>query len=315
VAELILCNSTEIIIIMSSGEERAADEVCANCGKSAVDDVTLKKCACNLVKYCGVGCQRNHRPQHKKACKNQMAEIRGDRLFTLPEISHLGECPICLLPLPLDMKKSTMFSCCSKLICKGCEYANLKREAEENLDHRCPFCRHPQPENDTECEKLALERVEKNDPVAMRQMGSKCVSEGDFERAFEYLTKAAALGDIDAHYNLSFFYDQGYGGIERDQKKDLYHMEEAAIGGHPDARYNLGFVENGKGRIDRAMRHFVIASKLGHDIALERVKLAFRMGLVSKEDYEAALCGHRAAVDATKSKQREEGYAFFNIGD
>jgi hypothetical protein len=63
------------------------------------------------------------------------------------------------------------------------------------------------------------------------------------------------------------------------------------------------------------MRHFVIASKLGHDIALERVKLAFRMGLVSKEDYEAALRGHRAAVDATKSKQREEGYAFFNIGD
>ena len=29
-------------------------------------------------------------------------------------------------------------------------------------------------------------------------------------------------------------------------------------------------------------------------------------GLVSKEDYEAALRGHQAAVDATKSEQREK---------
>jgi DNA-binding GntR family transcriptional regulator len=31
---------------------------------------------------------------------------------------------------------------------------------------------------------------------------------------------------------------------------------------------------------------------------------------VSKEDYAAALRGHQAAVDATKSKQREEAYTF-----
>jgi hypothetical protein len=34
---------------------------------------------------------------------------------------------------------------------------------------------------------------------------------------------------------------------------------------------------------------------------------------VSKEDYEAALRGHQAAVDATKSQQREEAYAFHNL--
>ena len=36
--------------------EQAADEACANCGKAAVDDVKLKKCACKLVKYCSVEC-------------------------------------------------------------------------------------------------------------------------------------------------------------------------------------------------------------------------------------------------------------------
>jgi hypothetical protein len=34
------------------------------------------------------------------------------------------------------------------------------------------------------------------------------------------------------------------------------------------------------------------------------------MGFVSKEDFAAALRGHQAAVDATKSPQREKGEAF-----
>jgi hypothetical protein len=65
--------------------------------------------------------------------------------------------------------------------------------------------------------------------------------------------------------------------------------------------------------MDRAMKHFIIAAKLGYDKALERVKEGFRSELVSKEDFEAALRGHQAAVDATKSKQREEAYAFYNL--
>ena len=80
------------------------DEVCASCGKAAVDNITLKICtACKLVKYCSVECQKNHRPQHKKACKKRMAEIRDDRLFQQPDECCLGECPICCLPLPLDL--------------------------------------------------------------------------------------------------------------------------------------------------------------------------------------------------------------------
>jgi hypothetical protein len=113
----------------------------------------------------------------------------------------------------------------------------------------------------------------------------------------------------------SVFYHEGFGGIEKDPKKDMHHMEEAAIGGHPDARYNLAWVENRKGNIQRAVRHSIIAAKLGHNESLGQVKKCFQMGVVSKEDYAAALRGHQAAVDATKSKQREEGYTFYNIGD
>ncbi len=125
----------------SSRREQAADEVCASCGKAAVDDVKLKKCACKLVKYCSVECQKNHRSQHKKACKKRLAEIiRDDKLFAQPEESHVGECPICCLPLSLDATKWAVNTCCCQRICRGCDYASYLREEEQGLEQRCPYC-------------------------------------------------------------------------------------------------------------------------------------------------------------------------------
>ena len=51
--------------------------------------------------------------------------------------------------------------------------------------------------------------------------------------------------------------------------------------------------------------HFIIAAKLGDDDSLEGLKSCYREGAVSKEDFAAALRAHQAAVDATKSPQRE----------
>jgi hypothetical protein len=72
-----------------------ADECCASCGIAPVDDIKLK-CGggCDLVKYCSDKCQENHR------------ELRDKQLFQQPDESYLGECPICFLPLPIDLKRS-----------------------------------------------------------------------------------------------------------------------------------------------------------------------------------------------------------------
>ncbi len=305
---------------MSAVGEEAADGMmcCASCGKAEVDDVKLKICtACDLVKYCSVECQKTHRKQHKKACKKRAAEIRDDNLFRQPDESHLGECPICCLPLPLDGRKWAVNSCCSKTICNGCAHANKIREAEQGLRHRCSFCREPLPKTDEEIEKNYMERAKVNDPVAIFSMGSKCYNEGDYEGALEYYKKAAVLGDVDAHYNLATMYYKGE-GVEKDEKKKVYHLEEAAIGGHPKARFNLGNHEGRNGKEDKAYRHLIIAAKLGHDSALEEVKEGFMDGSVSKEDFAAALRGHQAAVDATKSARRTEAEAYdaaFNVGN
>jgi TPR repeat protein len=294
----------------SNNEGSANDAMCcANCGKVEVDDVKLKICtACKLVKYCSVDCQKNHRPQHKKACKKRAAEIRDVQLFTQPDESYLGECPICCLPLPLDTSKSGINSCCSKRICDGCNIANKKREQEEGMDHRCAYCREPLPDTEEEAIQNERKRAKANDPIALCQVGVECEEEGDIEGAIQYYSKAAELGNMSAHYNLSLLYGEG---VEKDMKKEMHHLEEAAIGGHAGARWNLGLHEEDSGRIGRAMKHFIIAANLGYDEALDAVKMGFMDGVVSKEDFEAALRGHQAAVDATKSQQREEAYEYY----
>jgi TPR repeat protein len=148
------------------------------------------------------------------------------------------------------------------------------------------------------------ERIKANDPFALKEKGNKCSQEQDYDGAFQYWTKAAQLGDIEAHYNLSSLYGAGK-GVEKDEKKCAYHLEEAAIGGHPVARLKLIALESKHERYESVMKHLMIAAKLGDDVALEKVKQSFFMGVVTKEDYAAALRGHQAAVDATKSEQRD----------
>eukprot|EP00984_Skeletonema_dohrnii_P010385 scaffold4045_cov105-Skeletonema_dohrnii-CCMP3373.AAC.9 len=279
---------------------------CAACGAAEADHIKLKKCtACYLVRYCSVKCQKEHRPQHKKECKKRAAELRDELLFKQPESTHLGDCPICCLPLPIDHTKSNMMPCCSKAICNGCDRANQMREFEgRSLQERCPFCRTATPKSQEEADRIQMKRVEVNDPEGMRLMGFQRQEKEDYAGAFEYWTKAAALGNADAHFNLSLMYHEGK-GVEKDKKKMWHHLEEAAIAGHTFARHNLGFLENKDGRYERAMKHWIIAAKLGFDASLETLKDAFGKGYVSKEDFAAALRAHQAAVDATKSPQRE----------
>jgi tetratricopeptide (TPR) repeat protein len=277
---------------------------CASCGVAGVDDIKLKTCdGCKSVQYCSDECQMDHRPQHERECNERAAELRDEILFKQPESSCYGDCPICFLPLSLELNKIGMMTCCNKMICGGCLYANAIREMEQKIEHKCPFCRDPALKSQEESDRNMKKRVEANDPVALREVGKQRRIDGDYKSAFEYLTKAVELGDIEAHHTLSIMYHFGE-GVEKDEKKKVYHLEVAAIGGHDFARYNLGVIESTNGNHERAMKHWIIAANLGDDDSLDALKEGFKVGLVSKEDFAAALRAHQAAVDATKSPQR-----------
>ena len=292
---------------MSEGAEEAETDMmcCAACGIAEVDDIKLKDCdACKSIRYCSEDCQRNHRKQHEQKCKKRAAELRDEILFKQPENSCYGDCPICCLPLPVDVRMKNMLqTCCSTLICDGCCYTTQLHKGMNSK--RCSFCRHPIPATTAEAEANRMKRIEVNDPAAIRQMGVNCCKKENFDIAFQYLTKAAELGDIIAHYQLSDMYKNGE--VEKDEKKRVYHLEEAAIGGHPNARYELGMVEMGFGmeRMDRVIKHLMIGANLGDEQSVIGLKGCYKYGFVIKEDFATALRAYQAVVDEAKSPERE----------
>ena len=293
---------------MSAAVEENELVLCASCGVAGGDDIKLKKCtACYLVRYCSVKCQKDHWPNHKKECK----KLRDEILFKQPESTHLGDCPLCCLPVPIDKSKSFLNSCCSKPICQGCDISNRMREIEGRLQHKCPFCRTALHDTEEQSNELLMKRIEANDPIAICDFGTERYNEGDYKSAFEYWTKAAALGDASAHFQLSNVYHEGR-GVEKDEKKVLHHTEQAAIGGHPNARHNLAFLETLKGQNDRAVKHYIIAAKLGFGNSLDALKELYKEGHASKEDFATALNGYQSAIEAMKSPQRKAASGFYN---
>ena len=287
----------------------SSSSCCASCGIAEVDDIKLKECdGCDLVKYCSAACMEDHKSEHEEECKKRASELRDELLFLQPESTHMGDCPICMIPLPIDAMKSNMHTCCSKLICNGCYIANLMREMEMGQAwSKCPFCREPAVNTDEEESKRTMKRIEIEDPVAMSHEGGKQYDRGDYNKAFDYLTMAVTLtNDAEAHYHLSIMYNEGL-GVEKDEGEFICHAEEAAIGGHPVARHNLGAHEWNNDNTERALKHWIIAATQGFDLSMKELLKIFKQGYLEKDVLAATLRAHKAAVDTTRNSQRDTG--------
>ncbi|EJK48939.1 hypothetical protein THAOC_32222 [Thalassiosira oceanica] len=284
------------------------DEACANCGKQGSDTVKLRKCtACRLVKYCGVDCQRAHRKQHKKACKQRVAELKDEQLYSQGHERQEGDfCPICALPILFPRVDHSFFkACCMKRICRGCSLAARKRGM-----FNCPFCRAPLPGDDADALAMVQARVAKKDPEAINFLGEK-YCEGDFglekdrRKAVELWTEAAELGSIEAIFNLGVAYYYG-DGVQEDNAKGIEFWSKAAMQGHVVSRHSLGNHEGRKGNYDRALRHYLVSAKMGYEESVEMIKMMFMDGIATKEHYAEALRGHQDAVEEMKSHDRDE---------
>ncbi|EJK57632.1 hypothetical protein THAOC_22302 [Thalassiosira oceanica] len=281
--------------------------VCANCGKTGSDTVKLRNCtACRLVKYCGVDCQRAHRKQHKKACKQRAAELKDEQLYSQGLERAAGDfCPICTLPIPLPMYEHSFFkACCMKQICKGCAMAAQKRGMFD-----CAFCRTPLPDNDADMLAMVRARVGKKDPESINHLGEifnvGLGLQKDVRKAIKLWKEAAELGSVRALFNLGRAYDTGE-GVQQDKAKGAEFYKKAAMQGHVESRLNLGCIEAEKDNYNRAFKHWLISAKMGHEDSVENIKRLFMGGVATKEQHAGALKGYQDAVDETKSHDRDE---------
>ncbi|EJK70303.1 hypothetical protein THAOC_08347, partial [Thalassiosira oceanica] len=286
-------------------------EACANCGKLGSDAVKLKNCtACRLVKYCGVDCQRAHRKKHKKACKQRAAELKDEQLYSRGHERLEGDyCSICTLPIPFPMDGHSIFmACCVKRVCNGCNLATCKRGMSD-----CAFCRTPIARNDADRLTMVQTRVAKKDPVAINNLAQQYFHGGlglqkDARRAVKLWEEAAELGSIDALFELGNTYHEGE-GVQQDEAMAVEFYMKAAMQGQTESRYNLGCFEGEKGSHDRAVRHWLMSAKMGHEDSVQNVKRAFKSGFATKEQYAEALRGYQDAMEEMKSHDRDEAKA------
>jgi len=200
-------------------------------------------------------------------------------------------------------------SCCGKLICSGCVFANKGLTA----DQLCPFCRIPSPKGMETIERLK-KRTEAGDAIAIGILGGY-YSDGEHglprnrAKAIELRHRSAELGYAVSYYNIGLAYLCGR-GVERDMKKAIHYYELAAMMGYVYARYYLGVYEKVEGNMDRALKHFMIAAGSGHTDSLKNIKEIFTDGHATKDDYGTALRARQSYLNEIKSIPRDEAAAF-----
>ena len=288
--------------------------ICAACGKEGDGD-NMNTCnKCDLVQYCNAACKKKHKSKHKKKCERRVAELYDEKLFREPPPRE--DCPICFLPLPLDLSQVTFHSCCGKDICNGCIVAMLESKGADEL---CPFCRTPPANSDEDCIKRNKLLMEKGNGDAYYQLagyyayGSTGMPQNRAKANGLYL-KAGELGCAMAYLNLGNSHFHG-NGVEIDKKKAKYYFELAAMGGKVNARYCLGYMETQTGNHHRAIKHFLISARAGDKDSLDAVKSGFRSGIVTKGEYEWSLRAYHNRQLAMKSDARDKAAAVVYLWD
>ena len=229
------------------------------------------------------------------------------------------DCPVCLIPLPLD-SYTTYMACCGKMICSAClhehyralEITNRKRRKKElsPLDRSCALCRESTNKNDAEYAEQIKKRIDKGDAEAMITKAHWC-RDGlrglpkDEAKFLELMKKAADIGSGEAMYYLGFAYIMGVDGAPKDEKKGISHLETAVKMGNVDSRCLLGSVSAAKGNFHLANKHYRLAAEAGQKTAIKQIWTLFSHGNVSKTDLEEILRAHQSICDEMDSEDRQ----------
>jgi TPR repeat protein len=190
-------------------------------------------------------------------------------------------------------------------------FAHRDSKYELGVENCCPFCRDPVATTDTERLKKTEERLKHGDCEAYYMLGARYLEgtppfKQNTKKSVELLNQAAELGSEAAHHTLGMVYAFGKGKVvKKDEKKGLYHLRLAAIGGMLESRHILGeayLQESPK----LAYKHFLIAAEAGHDESLKKVKTGYAEGHVEKDVFENANRAHKAANNEVKSEARDK---------
>eukprot|EP01083_Nonionella_stella_P217576 781080_1 len=88
-----------------------------------------------------------------------------------------------------------------------------------------------------------------------------------------------------------------------------HYYELVAMEGNVIARHNLGASEYNTRNYDRALKHYMIAVRVGHTNSVKEIQRMYMDGHVAKDHYANALQSHQAYLNEIKSDQRDKAAA------
>lgn len=115
----------------------------------------------------------------------------------------------------------------------------------------------------------------------------------DYEKGLAYLMDGVKHNDPESLYMQARVYEEGWYGIEPDERKYIHYLKKAARLGQDDALLDLGYYYYNKGRYDDALDCFA-------QCELEVVGLYWAMATIyeaKKKDYKNALFYYRMAME------------------
>jgi len=336
---------------MSNTEEEVAGRICANCGSI---EGKLRRC-CGDIFYCNVTCQKKHRKIHKLLCENTSfsnnknkkkapAADTGGGVFDVTgmskalavddgydsfadedseidlenyELPPRDDCPLCMLPMPIDNRKIEYMICCGKQLCRACSLDHATNSIQRGIDvdnwAKCVFCRGDRVKGIDELKEAATKRGDK-EAIFMLATSYETGQYGcpiNYQKAVELYHKATKLGSANAAHTLGSSYMNGdIVRMDKDKAKRL--LCRAAKGGSIGSLHQLGCMKFQEGNNLDFFPYLFTAAELGWKGSLDTIKNLHDYGLVSEEDYKLTVKGYQDAMEKEQSGSRDRVVARMN---
>ena len=227
-------------------------------------------------------------------------------------VQETEECPICMIPIPLDRGETAFYTCCGKSICRGCIYTHLLGEIANGAtvdDQKCPFCRQP-PLSETNQIKLLKRLMKNNNPQGFIQM-AKSYEDGEDgliqsnTKAFQMYICAAEIGYTEAYEKIGFYYQQGI-AVEQDMSKAFAFYEVASKKGSVHAHKKLAKFHAINENVQQCIEHTKVAANAGDKDSMDMLMGIYKKQILSKEELTQTLRAHQASINGMKSEDREK---------
>lgn len=166
-----------------------------------------------------------------------------------------------------------------------------------------------------------IEKAEAGDREAQRII-ARCYMSGigvstDYQKAWKWMSQAAAAGDNEAQYQLGVMYRDGI-GVRKNAKESSYWFRRSARNGHPEALLALGKAfETGTGLLpdkEIAAHNYWAAGERGNAEGSYRYATMLRDGDGIPRDLPSALKYYRQAVAQGYTDAQKEVDALVALG-